>query len=29
MSWREIGAAAETPHTLMFWTKSLTGAALP
>jgi GNAT superfamily N-acetyltransferase len=29
MSWREIGDTLETPHTLTFWTKSLTGAALP
>ncbi len=29
MSWREIGATAERPHTLGFWTRSLTGAALP
>ncbi|MGE3481404.1 MAG: GNAT family N-acetyltransferase [Gammaproteobacteria bacterium] len=29
MSWRDIGHSAETPHTLTFWMKSLTGAALP
>jgi GNAT superfamily N-acetyltransferase len=29
MSWKEVGAAAETPHQLAFWMKSLTGASLP
>jgi GNAT superfamily N-acetyltransferase len=27
--WREVGAAGETPHTLSFWIKTLSGAALP
>lgn len=29
MHWKEVGAAAETPHRLAFWLKSLTGAPLP
>lgn len=29
MHWREVGDAEETPHTLGFWMKSLSGAALP
>ena len=29
MHWREIGDTDETPHTLGFWMKSLSGAALP
>jgi hypothetical protein len=29
MRWRDLGAAAETPHQLGFWMKSLTGATLP
>ncbi len=29
MSWQEVGEAVETPKTLMFWMKSLTGAPLP
>jgi GNAT superfamily N-acetyltransferase len=29
MSWKEVGAAEETPHRLAFWLKSLTGAPLP
>jgi GNAT superfamily N-acetyltransferase len=28
-TWREVGAAAETPHTLTFWTKPLDRAELP
>lgn len=28
-SWREVGAAEETPHRLTFWIRSLTGAPLP
>lgn len=29
MDWKEVGAAAETPHRLAFWMKSLTGVPLP
>lgn len=29
MTWKEVGAAAETPHRLAFWMKSLTGVPLP
>lgn len=29
MSWRDVGAATETPKTMVFWLKSLHGAALP
>jgi GNAT superfamily N-acetyltransferase len=29
MRWKEVGGAAETPHRLSFWLKSLTGAPLP
>jgi hypothetical protein len=29
MAWTEVGETVETSKTLMFWMKSLTGAALP
>lgn len=29
MGWKEVGRPAETEHTLAFWMKSLSGAALP
>lgn len=29
MTWRDRGEAAEAPHTLDFWIRSLNGAALP
>lgn len=29
MRWREVGQTVESDHTLAFWIKSLTGAALP
>lgn len=29
MTWQEPGEAGETPHTLSFWQKSLSGAPLP
>ncbi|MBW4023717.1 MAG: GNAT family N-acetyltransferase [Proteobacteria bacterium] len=29
MRWREVGATDQTPHRLVFWLKSLTGAPLP